>query len=89
MVVLTQTAKWQGHHFEDMLRMEHEAGCMTPAYEGAPSMDDPPGLWSRSIRFRLALESNAPSHGADVSARPGVPAVHMRFWLAKQTSLWR
>lgn len=86
-VVLTADRNVARNHFEDMLRMEREADCMTPAYEALLRWTIPLAFSHGPIGLGWLWKATLLPVVRMFRAVPELPAVHLRFWLAKQTSL--
>jgi nitroreductase len=86
-IVLTADRKVARHHFEDMLRMEHEAGSMPPAYEALLRWTIPLAFGHGPIGLGWLWKATLLPLVRMFRPVPELPAVHMRFWLAKQASL--
>jgi len=86
-VVITGDREVVSHHFEDMLRMENEIGSMTREYEKLLRWVIPPAFGHGPIGLGWLWKATLIPIVKLFRPLPEFPAVHMRFWLAKQTML--
>jgi nitroreductase len=86
-VVLTSDRHVAENHFEDILQMENENGTMTPAYEALLRWTIPLAFGQGPLGLGWLWKATLIPIVRLFRAVPELPAVHKRFWLAKQTSL--
>ena len=74
-------------HFETVLSMDREAGATNDHYEQLLQKYVPLAFNTGPLGFGWAWKALAPLGRYLGAAVPSIPAVHRRYWLAKQTAL--
>ncbi|QOV90814.1 nitroreductase family protein [Humisphaera borealis] len=86
-VVISGDRRVVENHFDAMLESERNAGSLKPAYEALLRKYVPLGFRRGPVGLNLLWKATLLPIVRLFRPIPEMPAVHMRFWLAKQTSL--
>lgn len=75
------------NNFQEMLRTEEEAGILHPKYKASLEKYVPLAFDTGPLGFGWLWKATLPSVRRLALPTPELPAIHRRFWLAKQVSL--
>jgi nitroreductase len=86
-VVFLGDRRVASNNFEQMLRSEEEAGILHPKYRASLEKYVPLAFDTGPLGFGWLWKATLPSVRRLALPTPELPAIHRRFWLAKQVSL--